>query len=1362
MKRFTMLYYYSSKIYLILGLLFCVVFANANNIRQITNRDGLSNSAILSILQDREGYVWFGTCDGLNLFNGLHPHLFKPSNNNHNLSGNIIENLIEAEDNILWVYTNYGLNRLNKKTGKITIFDQFKGLYFIDKDIDNRIFIIKESNKIYCYNKVSKVFELISLPGVTFQQISGFTITSQNKIFIFQKNGKNFCFNINQGEHGKIKLVNEQIANDFGRMKYCFHEKGLPDVIYYVDDKDILYEFNFLTNKKIYVYSLKDEIQERGIISSIIKHHDDYYISFKTNGVIRLTYTSDKVDKYNISDIGIKSGVFCMLKDKYQDLIWIGTDGQGVYMLSKGLYKIQSYTFRNNGIRVEKPVRALFKDAANTLWIGTKGDGVVCVPNFGINGELNSDLVRYFTTGNSELADNQVYAFEKSKHNILWIGTESGISYYSFHEKTMHKMNLIADKLPVKYIHGICELNDSTLWLATVGTGIVKLSLRWHNHTPQIIASERLLVLNGIDFQNYFFTLYNDQRNGRLWFGNRGYGAYFLNKNRNLETLRNIDYKNHFHNQSANDIYAITCDAGNNLWLGTSLGLIKQTPSGKVSLFDETNGLPNNTVHSFLPDNNGNLWLSTNRGIVRFNTKLNSLHTYNQFNGLQVLEYSDGASFKDEDSGSLYFGGINGFVTIYDTGDSTGIYQPPILFSNLAIFGNQKNINDYITLNNGQKYLKLTYRENFFSLSLVALDYINGNDYNYYYQLDGLSKEWINNGFSNQISFTSIPSGTYTLKAKYRNKLSGYESPVYTIIIRITPPWYASNWAYALYTILFLFLISMLVRAAYVKDIKKKRKALYKLQQQHQEDIHESKLRFFTNIAHEFCSPLTLIYGPCDRIIKYSQSDSYVVENARLIQRNAERMNRLIQNLIEFRRIETGNQQPKIESVDVNSVIEEICDSFKNLISEKNITFVKNIQSKLDWNTDYNFLYTILINLISNAIKYVNENGRIEIEAKHLDDRLCFSIQNSGQGIKEEDLSKIFNRYTILDNFENRENIKGSYRNGLGLAISYNMVQLLNGRIDVSSEVGVNTRFSIEIPSKEIDENTSGLTIKVHDSLRDVKHYYEREEDIQIPYYEFDKGKQTMLVIDDDAEILWLICDIFKNEYNVIPVDDSTWVFEQLNIHIPDVIICDVLMPGYNGIELAKEIKNNKKYSHIPLILISAKHSVEDQIAGLDSGAQMYIAKPFDPNYLKASVSSLLSVKDTLKDYFDSPISAFVIEKGKLEHKENVKFLSDVLDVIEKNITETELSNQFIAEKLNMSSRHLSRKISQLGAESPSFMIRECRLLCAQKMLLKSQMTIDEIIYKSGFSNRSTFFRLFMSKYGCTPKEYRENGIENI
>lgn len=1315
--------------------------AKGYNLRQFSSKNGLSNSAILSIYQDQKGFMWFGSCDGLNMFDGLNIEVYKPTSESSNPSGNLIESIIEAENDIFWIQTNYGLDRLDKRGQTIKSFKEFKSKNHLAKSMENDIFIIKEDKFICYFHPEDNAFKKIFLDEIYFDNILDIVISGDNTLWIFSKEGTSSGYIIEKSNES-IDLSQNTIFEHDKDLLYCFHE---GNTIYFIDNSYVLYEYDLLNRKKYYICDLRNEINLKGKISSIIKYHDDFYIGFKTNGLIRLKNIPEQKNNYEINEIDIKSGIFCLVKDRYQDVIWVGTDGQGVYMYFIDSYSIKSTTFGNLAYPVNNPVRSLFLDKENTLWIGTKGDGILKILNYRRDSDINNKT-EHFSSANSELDDNSVYTFANSNKNILWIGNENGINYYSYKEKRIKKINIQADGKPVRYVHSICEFNDSTIWIATVGEGIVKASLSGTKDSPVISGTKRIVFDKGNRAYNYFFTTYKEN-DSIIWFGNRGYGAFRLNTI--TESIETFQFDKKYSNQTSNDIFAIVKnDEG--YWFGTSFGLIWQH-SGKEQVFNETSGFPNNTIHAILEDSNRNLWLSTNRGVVKFNITQKTFQTYNQQNELEVTEFSDGAYYKDKVTGTLFMGGINGFVTISENDYVQKEFNPAIQFNKLSIFGKEHNIFDFLTDEKDNETLELDFAQNFFSISFTAIDYINGNNYTYSYKLDELSNNWIENGISNTATFSGIPPGLYTLYVKYKNRITGNESPVYTLLIKVNPPWYQTNIAQFIYLLISIILVFSAISLIIKWYKMKKNSMIERLNRQQKEEVYESKLRFFTNITHELCTPLTLIYGPCEKIISYAKTDGYIHKYASLIQYNAEKLNTLIHELIEFRRLETGNKTLDIRQLQISDIIKDIAGSFIELAETKKIDYTTNIDKEIVWNSDNGCLNKIVVNLISNAFKYTPDNGKIRIAA-HIDTGfLNIIISNTGKGIKEKNISEIFDRYKILDNFEISGKNGLTSRNGLGLAICHSMVKLLNGEIIVTSIPNELTVFSVKLPI--IETNTD-----VNDKLeeKDVNLFVETPISLENSVREYDKSKSTIMIIDDDPAMLWFVTEIFIENYNILPINDADMVMPTLKQNIPDLIISDVMMPYTDGISLTKSVKSDKLLSHIPLILLSAKNDPEEQIKGIESGAEIYLTKPFNVKYLEKIVDRILQRKKDLKEYYNSSLSSYELDNGQFMHKEEKAFFEKILQVIDSNITNPKLSVELLGSSLGYSSRQLNRKLKNFTDKTPNDIIREYRLSVAERLLVTTNLSVDEILYKSGFSNRGNFFKIFYLKYNMTPRNYRE------
>lgn len=1329
----------------------CLLPTFAYNLKQVADKEYMSNSSITSLCQDERGLMWIGTCDGLNIYDGQEIEEFKTRDREDYLSGNLIDNIVYTGDDIYWIQTYHGLNRLDRRTNTITHYNEFQKLFFMNKDNDGNLFIIQDSNCVYYYQKKQGVFRKINVTGIPISDIVDFFIDGSNRMWIVMK-GYNRCYEIQQeAVSGEITLLSQKNSLNYQTsLLYCFHDK---ESLYYIDKEYDFYAYHIPTKKNAFIANLGREIQARGKISSIVYSHNNFFVGFMMDGILMLEKQKD-TGKYQIQSLPINSGVFCLKKDRFQDIVWIGTDGQGVYLYSNPLYSIKSVVLGNYTEKIERPVRALFLDEDRTFWIGTKGNGILRIEDYEVDKNLSDCRAEILTTSNSALGSNAVYCFAKSHRNLLWIGDEEGLSYYSYREKKVRKLPLRFGNEDFKYIHDIYETSGSELWLASVGMGVVKARIAGTPDHPVLVSAERYVINDGELGSNYFFTIYKESEENPL-FGNKGYGVFRFNRTTNgLEPMSTHKYEN----MTLNNILAISKDSSNNYLFGTSYGLIKYTSETSYQLFNTQNGFLNNTIHAILKNTPDDFWLSTNLGLINFDTKRNVFRSYGFADGLKVVEFSDGAAFRDAETGTLFFGGINGFVAIRADGSPEQLYMPPVYFDKLSIFGEQYNLGEFITRKKENEVLNLEYDQNFFSVSFASVDYLNGNNCTYFYKLKGLSDQWVNNGSESAVAFTNMAPGEYTLLVKYYNSVFDKESEVYPLVIRIADPWYASWWAYLIYACCLFLLATLLIRSFILRSKRRKQELLNEIEKRHQKNVFESKLRFFTNIAHEFCTPLTLIYGPCGRILSSKGLSKFVVDYVQMIQTNAERLNNLINELIEFRRIETGNREVRIESLDVSSIMKNLAKTFVEMAKSRNISFLSKIPEQVKWNSDKGFLNTIIINLISNAFKYTPDGESIKIDVDSSEENvLHLRVANAGSTIREEDFQYMFNRYTILDNFENQDE-KNFSRNGLGLAISYNMAKLLNGKLKVENTPDGWVMFTLTLPFLEPTAGVSSAKRLTSEYIPKI----DAQPILKLPQYEFDKMRPTLLVIDDEIEMLWFIGEIFSGDFNVVTLQDPERVEQVMNEVYPNVIICDVMMPGVGGIELTRQIKSVKETAHIPIIIVSGRHEMEQQMAALSAGAEMYITKPFSAEYLRISVCQVMERKEVLKNYFSSPISSFEKSDGKLTHKESKKFLQSVLKIINDNIRNKELTPRFIADGLAISPRSLYRKMEEIGGESPTDLIKGCRLHVAKDLLLTTKKTIDEIVFESGFSNKVTFFKVFRDKYECTPKEFRTKHLEEV
>lgn len=1320
-----------------LGIIFEIY---SYNTYQISSREGLSNSAVLSLYQDKNGFIWAGTCDGLNVFDGQEIETFYAEEHSSNsISGNLIENVSELSDGKFWIHTDYGLDLYDKYTETIKHYKTFAGSYLYSHNQKQEV-VVLYNGVIYRYDCQESQFQPIYALMFNPKGVVNFFVDENNVIWLCTPDNV-MTAKLDDGHISHVDI--DKYLEGF----YFTHFSHEKEYLYFVDGSHTLWEYNIYTHAKKRVTDLGEQVQRRGYISTIIRDGHDYWVGFLTDGLVQIVWQAS-TKSYTIKETNIKTGIFSLLKDHKQNILWIGSDGQGILRYSKDEYTFYSYTYDQFPIEVSTPTRCLFVDGNRDLWIGTKGDGLIRIDQFQRDNSLESEPMQRYTTHNSQLSDNSIYTLSPSRKRLFWIGGDGNtLNYYSYRDRTIHRLAL-PTHVQIQNIHALCETAGSLLWVATNGYGIYKITLDSNLDYPTALSIEPV-PLEGDLAGAHIYSMY-PQDSTTLWIGTRGHGIIKLD----MATLRCEKHLLHEDEESpVNDIFSIY-PLDSSIYLGTSNGLIKsQVSDGRIQSRRITQRFhfPNNTVHGILhTPADHSFWLSTNGGLINYDYTREDAWLYDRSNGMNVTEFSDGAYFIDPQSNDLFFGGTNGFVIIHKEDIKTPIESFPIIFKNIRV--NEENYNLMNFMKDG--VLMLNYTQNFFTLSFSVADHINRNKHTYFYKLEGLNSSWFNNYNSNKIVVTNLPPGTYELLVKYQ--YGQMESEVTTLKIRILAPWYASWWAYLIY-----FILAVLVGwyIYYLISLKKRRarnKQMAALQQRQKEEIYESKLRFFTNITHELCTPLTLIAGPCQRILEYKNSDDFVLKYARLIERNAHRMNELTQELIEFRRIETQHKQFHIENIEITRLTEEIFNSFSDLAESKGITYQMYVAEHVCWNTDANAIITILTNLISNAFKYTSHQGDIAVKVDIEGDRLVMKVSNSGEGIPADKIDVIFDRYRILDNFEKKSRQGEATQNGLGLAICKSLVGLLHGEISVKSTPQVSTVFTVELPPMPLSETEGAAPVRTTPILN------KQINEFAFPQkqYEFIDSRQTIFVIDNDPEMLWFVSELFADQYNVFPLSGALQALKKLEMLYPDIIISDICLPDMDGIEFTKHIKEDIKTAHIPIVLLSASQDVNQKIKSMESGADIYLNKPFDVEYLRTVVSNLIRRTHSLKDYYESPISNFNMANGKLLHSSDSDFLNKMFKIIDENIANPKLTTQFVAEAMGLSVRNLYKKLEGVTDITPSSIIKEYRLAKAQKLLIKTRLSIEEIIYKSGFSNRGTFYKLFSAKYGCTPKLYREKMIK--
>jgi signal transduction histidine kinase/DNA-binding response OmpR family regulator/ligand-binding sensor domain-containing protein len=1281
------------------------------------------------------------------MYDGRNIYIYKPDiNNRYSLSSNVILNIVETEGNYLWISTTRGLNKLSKRENTVIEYhSEFKENPCIANDSEGHFYVLGKDTSLSVYDETSHSFTDLPIDAeFTYSQLRGLFVDAKDTVWINSK-GKLEKYTVSFPENGPPEISRHP---DYYHPCPILFTSFCHGQILFVDSAGCLYKTD-ADRKKTFIRDISTLLKENGDISSVIFDHDDILVGFKTNGLVRLLFHN----RYEEEKIDVNCGVFSLWKDEIQDIIWIGTDGQGVYAWTKDDYSFHNLLLSQLPVRKQRPVRSILTDSLNNLWIGTKDNGVIRIKDYAEKKEYPEQDVTHYTT-ESGLANNGVFAFASSSNpDVLWIGSDGpGVNYYSYQDRKIHTL-INHTPRRAAYVHSLFESRDSILWIGS-GRSLLKFVIDHKGNRPSVIRSQSypFQLKNSQPF-NQIYALHQES-DSIIWTGIRGYGIVRFNSLTGHYDL--IPFEGGIAPMS--DILCIHQDSDGILWLGTSYGLIRlmwfKDGHYEYKNYSENDGLPNNTIHGILNAFNGDLWLSSNTGIILFNPAAGTFRSFNQKTGLKTIEFSDNAYFRDEKTATCFFGGVDGLVRMKKEDNERKRFVPEIHFTKLRIFNRDYSLFDFEKAGDGETYIELQNRQNFFAVSFVAVDFMNGENSRYSYRLKNFSDVWMDTR-SNEAQFTNISPGSYVLEVGYDDGSGDVDNRIQSLRIVILPPWYLTFTAKILYALLLLGAVAAVFHYVRLKYERRKKKIDRQLQEKYREDVYEGKLRFFTNITHEFSTPLTLIYGPCERILAHEGLDAFIVKYVQIIKSNAERLNSLIQEIIDFRRIETGNQICKIQETDISRLTHDLVAAFDELAEQNNILVEIHFDPDIRWNTDKNSFTKIVNNLVSNAFKYTPEGGRIRVSMLREERQLVLKVYNTGKGIPEENIPFIFNRYSVFDNVK-ENSIKGlSSRNGLGLAICHSMTRMLQGHIRVESEVDRYARFIVTLPFLETDSagtDAAESTETARETVLPSEENAPRRKKQASPA----PVRERIVVIDDNRELLWMLKDILSDEYAVSTAEDGSRGLELIKEELPDLVITDVMMPYIDGIALTRKIRENRHTMHIPLIILSAKNTNEEKVEGIESGADAYIPKPFNTAYLKAVVRHQIGNRKRLEEYYNSSASAFEFTDGQLLQKEDRDFLQAAADRIGENIDNTLFSTEELAGALGISSRNLYRRFKELERPTPNDFIKESRLKAAAKLMLTTTLTIQEVMYKTGFTNRSHFNREFAKRHALSPKEYRE------
>ncbi|WP_418992975.1 two-component regulator propeller domain-containing protein [Alistipes sp.] len=1313
----------------------------------ITNADGLSNSSVTTILEDSHHTVWLGTWDGLNAFNGrdMRTYKYDPSDEN-SLSNNVIREIIEQRPGTVWVATDNGVNRLDLLNDRISRFhfgyDSANPLpehsFLLARTGDGTLFCAVRQYGLAYYEEAEQRFVALNLPGIDLFEIDGM-LAAGNRLWLLDASGRLHAIPVGRDRNGKIVLgAAAEASGAHGRYRALYDGAGSHLIAAEADSICLLDPQSGACVRRI----VRHAAPGCGDLTAVAESDSTLLAAFSLGGVYRYSPAGERWTAVEF----LQGKAVLALRRCSQQTLWAGTDGEGVV--------VQYPRHRNFGVvynrqmqgRRNSPVRCFCTGPDGVLWVGTKGDGI-----FRFGDRFEPLPARSRITTADGLSNNSVYCLIEGLRGDLLAGTDGqGVDVCSGDGERTAPLDISLLTRNGDTFGSVYSLyldrDRKILWAGTSGFGLVRMHLETTSRGYRVTEYRKYLYDPEERFSIGNNTIYAilPAADGRsLWIGTRGGGLNRLDPAEERFTC----YPHHISDPatpSSNDILSLATDRNGTLWVGTGYGLNRMEPDGSFTRFTEQDGLPDNTIHGILPDGQGAVWVSTNRGVSRLHPGTGRTVNYTMDDELQNNEFSDGAAYRAPD-GTFYLGGISGFNHFVPDRIRERSFSPRIGITDFRIFNERiPGYNDYYFRKPGNGVV-LDHDQRFFSIGFVASDLVDNRNCEYAYRLEGFDRDWVTATRQGTAVFTNVPPGRYTFRVRSTNSDKIWCDNEFSFPLLIRHPWWARWWAFGLYALLGTLIGYIVYRI--VRNHLSLNKALFleRLSQQRQQEIHEAKLRFFTNIAHEFCTPLTLIYSPCEKLLEEGGLDDNSAKYVRIIRSNAARMQGLISELMDFRKVETGHRVLHFERIDLHELVCCVADNFAELNRENGIDF------SLDFPSDHpiavsdrDCLEKIVFNLISNAYKYTPLGGSISVGIRSEAADTILTVTNTGKGIRPEELETVFDRFKMLDNFERQVSRGNVVRTGIGLALTKGLVTLLGGTIRVESEVGRRTVFTVCLPEAAPSETSETS-----------------EADEQPPEpAPLPEGTRTLLIVDDEAEIRDLVADLFRDRYAVLQAADGRQAIEVMKRQRPDVILCDIIMPAMNGPELVKELKSNPFTASIPIVFLTSKVSLADHISGYDLGVEAYIPKPFHPRHLQSVVNRLISSRESLRDYYNSPLAQTDLYNGSYLPEKDKNFLVQLNRTIEENLENESLDLAHIASTLAVSRMQLYRRIKELTGSSPSEYIRCVKLNRAAHLLRTTELTVQEIMYRSGFNNKSYFYREFTQKFASSPKEYRNKTTE--
>ncbi|MDR0394287.1 MAG: response regulator [Tannerella sp.] len=1335
--------------------------AASHPIRQLGIEQGLSNNYIVSITQDKDGFLWFATEEGLNKFDGT--RFINYYKHTANLSGNELNAVLaDPTEPIIWIATQRaGLNAYNYAQNTLRVFthDPENPTSLHTNDVtsvfpaaDGNLWISTYHRGIEYFDKKTETFthySTSSLSGLASDNVWTVMDDGEGHVYIGHVN---YGLSILSLKDKRIENYRHDPHNPRsipGNNVKCIYKDNNNNIWVGTDKGLTLFDsdtpgFIRLGNKHNPVLSsfifdirlMKDNrlwvaTELNGVVIIDLKQH-----FFRSTEQLSMQNHTVGYNKYSLSNPTVR----CIFQDSFHN-VWLGTYGGGVNFISHSPPLFDSYSFSPVSDDVyslnDRVALSLCPDKEDRLWIGTDGNGV--------NVFEKGKRIAVYNKEQGDLPHNTIQAiFEDSYHNI-WLGAfGGGVAYFNPNNKKFSRV-----KLDDSYDYDIrCFFEDmnKNVWVGSM-SGIFVLDPQ----SKQV--KQRYRAEDGRLPEDFVRSIAQDDKN-RMWIGTFGNGLTVYTSG--MEPAYDFSEYNGFCSNAVNHIYK---DSQGQMWIGTGEGLVCFTDmdSMKYRVYQREDGLSNTFIRAITEDLKGNIWFSTNTGVSCFLRESNRFYNYSDLDKTTPMgSFSNSAVAKDK-NGAVYFGSNSG-VCLFEPAEVLKIREaPPVEITDLKVFEmkpSDDNMSIYNLFDKKDKNIKLAYKQNTINFRFNIQDYSLVSQVDYAYRLKGLVDSW-NYIEDNNITFRNIPPGNYEFQVRARIKNQDWPEVSTSLPVIISPPFWLTRQAKVAY------LLFVIYAAYFLSNMYKKRidfRSSYELEKNNREreqELNNERLRFYTNIAHELRTPLTLILGPLEDLQHDSELPAGQVHKISLVRQSALQLLNLINQILEFRKTETQNKKLCVSKGMISNLVREIGLKYKELNVKPDLQFSIEIEDdKLSLYFDREIVTIILDNLISNAVKYTDRGFitlSLHTNIKNDVSYTEITVEDTGSGIAPDEQARIFDRYYQA---KNGRQVSGT---GIGLALVKNLVKLHEGEIRLESKLNKGSRFVFSLLTHNIYPNALHA-----DETEDKKETPLTEEN---PEEKASNGKPLLLVAEDNIDIRKYISDSFSDSFEVITANDGKEGCDAAFSHIPDIIVSDIMMPGMNGIEFCKIIKGDVRTSHIPVILLTAKDSLHDKEEGYISGADSYLTKPFSATLLHSRISNLLETRRKLADKITTNIdykdksALFKETLNKLDDD----FLRNVTRLIEESLESDKVNITRLSEKLCMSSSTLFRKIKALTGISTNEFIRKIKMKNAEQLLLTGKYTISEVSFKVGINSPVYFRECFKDEFGISPSEYirRMKGDDN-